>query len=52
MYKHHVITAALFVTSALLWYVGLQASATLAIVGAAAFEMIGWKRLMKSRANA
>lgn len=49
MHKHHVITAALFVASAALWSAGMQTNATLAMVCAGAFELIGWKRLIKNR---
>jgi hypothetical protein len=52
MNNHHLTTVALFVASAVLWYVGMQTSATLAMACAGACELIGWKRLMKSRKSA
>jgi hypothetical protein len=52
MNKHHLITVAMFVASAVLWYVGLQTSATLAMACAGACELVGWKRLLKNRKHA
>jgi uncharacterized protein YhhL (DUF1145 family) len=52
MFKHHLITVAMFAGSVALSAVGMHTSAVLAMILGGVFELVAWKRLVKSRRSA